>query len=176
MCQHLLVYLLFVVSFDPPTRRHHIHRTLHGESIKRESCGGVAVTDFVTAVAGRCCWRWVAVRSGWGPPYLYLLLAAHAAAAGRPRGARSDTLTIVSSLTPPTARAPAAPAHLWSHSLAVVVAVAATAASARALLAATAAATARAVRGWTGRSRPHTFCLGRRAPPMVLAEGCHGKW
>ena len=98
MCQHLLVYLLSVVSFDPPTRRHHIHRTLHGESIKRESCGGVAVTDFVTAVAGRCCWRWVAVRSGWGPPYLYLLLAAHAAAAGRPRGARSDTLTTSSSL------------------------------------------------------------------------------
>ena len=35
-----------------PPGRHHIHRTLHGESIKRESFGGVAVTDFVTAVAG----------------------------------------------------------------------------------------------------------------------------
>ena len=35
-----------------PPGRHHIHRTLHGESIKSDSCGGVAVTDFVTAVAG----------------------------------------------------------------------------------------------------------------------------
>ena len=35
-----------------PPGRHHIHRTLHGESIKSDGCGGVAVTDFVTAVAG----------------------------------------------------------------------------------------------------------------------------
>ena len=35
-----------------PPGRHYTHRTSHGESIKRESFGGVAVTDFVTAVAG----------------------------------------------------------------------------------------------------------------------------
>ena len=36
-----------------PPGRHHIHRTLHGESIKSDCCREVAgFTDFVTAVAG----------------------------------------------------------------------------------------------------------------------------
>jgi hypothetical protein len=35
-----------------PPGRHHFHRTLHGESIKRVSCGGGAVTGFGAAVAG----------------------------------------------------------------------------------------------------------------------------
>ena len=46
-----------------PPGRHHIHRTLHGESIKRESCGGVAVTDFVTATVTDFV---TAVRGGGG--------------------------------------------------------------------------------------------------------------
>ena len=39
--------------FRPSPGRHHTLRTLHGESIKRESCGGGAITDFVAAVALR---------------------------------------------------------------------------------------------------------------------------
>jgi len=35
-----------------PPGRHHIHCTLHDESIKRESYRGVAVTNFVMGVAG----------------------------------------------------------------------------------------------------------------------------
>jgi hypothetical protein len=34
-----------------PPGRHDTHHTLHGESIKRESCGGGAITDFVAAAA-----------------------------------------------------------------------------------------------------------------------------
>ena len=34
-----------------PPGRHNTHHTLHGEPIKRESCGGGAITDFVAAVA-----------------------------------------------------------------------------------------------------------------------------
>ena len=34
-----------------PPGRHDPHHTLHGEPIKRESCGGGAITDFVAAVA-----------------------------------------------------------------------------------------------------------------------------
>ena len=46
-----------------PPGRHHIRRTFHGESIKRESCGGVAVTDFVTATVTDFV---TAVRGGGG--------------------------------------------------------------------------------------------------------------
>ena len=34
-----------------PPGRHNTHHTLHGEPIKRESCGGGAITDFTAAAA-----------------------------------------------------------------------------------------------------------------------------
>ena len=34
-----------------PPGRHHTHHTLNGKSIKRESCGGGVITDFVAAAA-----------------------------------------------------------------------------------------------------------------------------
>ena len=34
-----------------PPGRHHTHHTLYGKSIKRESCGGGVITDFVAAAA-----------------------------------------------------------------------------------------------------------------------------